>query len=208
LGSPLAQPLLDLRAERAGIGVPEMEIALDHWYFQKSFLMVRRNPRSTRVLLSALRLEADVINLLTALRFAHAPGERKFLQEWVKKDDLSPLFVGPGYIPIPLLVRAGAQDTVQAAVEALNTTPYAQSLQAGLESYAQTTLLSDFEKHIRRFRLRRLSALIPKDPLGIGVLLGYLALKTNEVSNLRWITQGVNLKLSRDAIQALLEIPG
>jgi vacuolar-type H+-ATPase subunit C/Vma6 len=46
---------------------------------------------------------------------------------------------------------------------------------------------------------------ISKDPLGIGVLMGYLALKENEVSNIRWIAYGISMEMSPAAIQAELE---
>jgi vacuolar-type H+-ATPase subunit C/Vma6 len=46
---------------------------------------------------------------------------------------------------------------------------------------------------------------ITKDPLGIGVVLGYVALKVNEVRNIRWITQGINLGLKADVVRSELE---
>ena len=67
--------------------------------------------------------------------------------------------------------------------------------------------MSDFEKQLNRFRLRWMSRLISKDPLGIGVLLGFLALKINEISNIRWIAQGISLRLKVDAIRTELEYP-
>ena len=46
---------------------------------------------------------------------------------------------------------------------------------------------------------------IAKDPLGIGVLLGYRSLKVNEIKNIRWIAHGTNLGLKADTIQAEVE---
>jgi vacuolar-type H+-ATPase subunit C/Vma6 len=65
--------------------------------------------------------------------------------------------------------------------------------------------LSEFEKQLRHSRLEWMSRLISKDPLGIGVVLGYLALKIAEVNNIRWIAQGINLGLKPSAIRAELE---
>ena len=103
-----------------------------------------------------------------------------------------------------MLARAGRQDTVQAAVETLAGTPYTTPLIAGLEAYAQSAQLSNFEKHLLRFRLEWMSHQITQDPLGIGVLLGYLALKINEVNNIRWIAQALNLGYEAKAIIAEL----
>jgi vacuolar-type H+-ATPase subunit C/Vma6 len=66
--------------------------------------------------------------------------------------------------------------------------------------------LSDIERKLRHVRLVQLAAMIGRDPLGIGVTLGYIALKVNEIGNLRWIAHGINLGLAPDAIKADLEI--
>ncbi len=207
IGLPFAHPLLELRVEHPGTKTSEMELALDRWFYQETYQYLRSVRRAGNLLLSAVQMEADLTNLLTMLRFAHAPGERKFLRTWLHTDELDRLFVGPGKLEFGLLARAGSQDTVNAAVETLAKTPYDPPLRAGLKAYAQSALLSEFEKQLMRFRLTWMSRQITNDPLGIGVLLGYLALKVNEVSNIRWIAQGVNLGLKAGAIRTELEYP-
>jgi len=206
-GFLFAQPLLKLRAEHPGVGIPDMELALDRWFYQEAYRYLQSNPRAGNRLLSSIQLEADLINLLTVLRFAHAPGERKYLYAWLGTEELNHLFVGPGKLQFTLLAHAGSQGTVNAAVETLVKTPYGPPLKDGLKSYAQSALLSDFEKQLKLFRLGWMLKQITKDPLGIGVLLGYLALKVNEISNIRWISQGVNLGLKAEAIRKELEYP-
>jgi vacuolar-type H+-ATPase subunit C/Vma6 len=53
-----------------------------------------------------------------------------------------------------------------------------------------------------------MASLIAKDPLSIGVLLGYLALKTNEIGNIRWVARGINMGLRAEALKAEMEFPG
>ena len=202
---PMAQPLLKLRAEQPGAAIFEMELALDRWRYQQDYNYVEKSPRATGLLRSALDLEADLANLLTALRFAHAPAERQVLRRRLGGDDLERLFVGPGRLSFELLGRAGGQDSLESAVEILAQTPYQAPLRTGLEVYAHSGRLSDLEKELRRFHLRWMARLIIKDPLGIGVSLGYCELKTSEVSNMRWVAQGINLGLEADAIRAELE---
>ena len=202
---PIARPLLKLRAEQPGAGVFAMEVALDQWRFEHAFNTVEEARRGARVLRPALEMEADLTNLLTALRFAHAPAERQLLRQWIGSDDLSRLFVGPGSLPFSLLVRIGELDRPEGAAELLSVTPYGSPARAGLASYSQSGRLSDLEKELRRFRLHWMARLIIRDPLGIGVPLGYFALKINEVSNLHWVAQGINLGLDVDAIKAELE---
>jgi vacuolar-type H+-ATPase subunit C/Vma6 len=205
IGLPFAQPLLHLRAEHPGAGTLEMELALDKWYFQESFQALQYNGQH-EVLLAALQLEADLINLLTVLRFAFAPEEHKHLRDRFNTENIADLFVGPGKIPTQVLTQAGHQDSVEAAVATLVETLYAHPLKAGLETYTRSALLSTFERELKRFRLKWMSGLMMKDPLGIGVPTGYLALKINEVNNLRWIAQGIHMGLKTDTIRKELEV--
>jgi V/A-type H+-transporting ATPase subunit C len=202
---PIAQPLLKLRAEHPGAGMFEMELALDQWHFQQAYTYEQSSPYSAGLLSSALDIEADLTNLLTALRFVHAPAERQVLYKRLGGDDLGRLFVGPGRLPFELLAQVREQDSPEGAVETLAGTPYQAPLRAGLEAYARSGRLSDLEKQLRRFRLRWMAGLIIKDPLGIGVPLGYIALKTSEVANIRWVAHGISLGLETNAIKAELE---
>ena len=202
---PISQPLLHLRAEHPGADVPDMELVLEQWHFREAVEDLRGDFRTEETLFATLKLDADITNLLTVLRFAYAPAERRLLGGRSGILDFERLFVGPGRLPFALLARAAAQDTVEAAVEILSGTAYEESLRAGLQAYAQSHRLSSFEKYLRRYRLRWTSGLIVRDALGIGVLVGYLALKTNEISNIRWIAHGINLGLKPDAIRTELE---
>jgi V/A-type H+/Na+-transporting ATPase subunit C len=203
---PIAQPLLHLRAEHPGAEVNEMELALDRWHFFEAANLMKREFRTEEALFAALQLDADITNLLTVMRFAYAPAERKLASGRSGVLDIERLFVGPGRLPFALLARAANQETVEAAVEILSGTPYAGSMMAGLQAYTQSNRLSSFEKHLRRYRLNWMSRLISKDPLGIGVLIGYLAQKTNEVGNIRWIAHGISLDLKPNAIRSELEL--
>jgi vacuolar-type H+-ATPase subunit C/Vma6 len=138
------------------------------------------------------------------IRFAYAPEERKFLKDWLGSDDISRLFVGPGKLSFDLLAGAGGQETVDAAVEILDGTVYEDPMRDSLDAYAATGRLSVFENQFNRFRLDWSSSLISKDPLGIGVLLGYQALKTTEVSNIRWIAHGISLGMPANTIRSEL----
>ena len=205
LGLPYAQPLMRLRAERPGVDISDMELALDQWHYQEAWKFIQDNPDNTDLLAAALHRDADLANLLTMLRFAHYPNEHELLRERYGSDDLTRLFLKPGKIPFSQLVKAGNLDTVESAVRSLEGTAYDHALQSGLEAYARSGRLSEFEKQLRHSRLDWMSRLISKDPLGIGVVLGYLALKIAEVNNVRWIAQGINLGLKPAAIRAELE---
>jgi vacuolar-type H+-ATPase subunit C/Vma6 len=158
------------------------------------------------LLVSAFALEADLANVLTALRFAHSPREREALREKYHTDDAGRFFIEAGRIPPGTLSEAAARDTVPSAVEALSGTLFDSALRAGVEVYSRTNRLSDIERKLRQVRLVQRMGMIEKDPLGIGVTLGYIALKVNEIGNLRWIAHGLGLGLAPDAIKADLEL--
>lgn len=205
MGLTFAVPLLNIRAEAPGAETFEMELALDRWHYEEARQTLRSETGMVDALSSALALETDLINLFTALRFAQYPHERDLLRERLGTDDVTHLFLGPGHIPYDLLLNACRQDAVPSAVEVFSGTFLETILRAGLEAYAHSNRLSDTERQLRRYRLKWMVGQISQDPLGIGVVLGYVALKVNEVSNLRWIAQGINLGLKVDAIQAELE---
>jgi V/A-type H+/Na+-transporting ATPase subunit C len=206
--SPFAQPLLSLRIEHPGIDVSGMELALDQWHYQKALKYLSDEFLTDSFLFFATNLDADLTNLLTVLRFAQAPAERKGLRERLDIARFEDLLLGPGRLPSELLVQAADQDSVESAVETLTGTAYEGPLREGLQAYARTSRLSEFEKKLRRYRLDWASRLIIKDPLGIGVVLGYLALKINEIGNIRWIAQGINLGLKPSAIRSEVEFVG
>jgi V/A-type H+/Na+-transporting ATPase subunit C len=212
LGSPFARPLLGLRTGHPGAGTLWMELALERWHIQEGLQFAARANGAHKVLQAGLRLDADLTNLLCVLRFACAPEERKHMLEYLGTNEMQSLLVGPGWLPFELLQRAADQDHLDAAVALLCASPaglsYAAPLQVALSAYARSNRLSEFEQQMRRFRLHWMAGQIPGDPLGIGVVLGYVALKVNEIRNLQWIARAVDLGLTPEAIRAGLEPAG
>ena len=205
MGLPFAAPLLKVRAEFPGAGTFAMEIALDRWYFADAAKILKDEADKHDALTSTLTLEADIINVLTALRFAQSPAERERIHEQLGTGEMARMFIQPSRIPIETLEGASRQDQVSSAVESLAATTLAPALRAGLEKYNASHRLSDIERQLKHYQLKWLARQIARDPLGIGVVLGYVALKVNEVGNIRWIAHGINLGLPLDSIRADLE---
>jgi vacuolar-type H+-ATPase subunit C/Vma6 len=161
-------------------------------------------PPAAELLGEALKLDADIENLLIILRFVNDPDERRHLQER-SGGGLASLLVAAGRLPHSQLAQLGNLDNLEAAAQSLETTRFGSAIRTGLQAFKQTGRLSEFETQLKRFRLSWLAQLIYKDTLGIGVFLGYLALKINEINNLRWITHGINLGLNPGEIKSGLE---
>jgi V/A-type H+-transporting ATPase subunit C len=202
----VAWPLLNIRAEAPGSETFEMELALDKWYYEQARQTLRSETGLVDPLSFALALEADLNNVLTILRFAQSPHERSLLHNRPGTDEVAHLLIGPGHITHDVLTDAFRQDTVASAIETLSGTFFGLALHAGLDAYARSNRLSDIERQLKHYRLVWMAGQMRKDPLGIGMVLGYVALKVNEVNNVRWIAQGINLGLSADAIRAELEM--
>lgn len=200
----IAQPLIRLRIEHPGAETDEMELALNKWYFTESQQFLSEKGEGKR-LSSALKQDADIANLITVLRFVYAPTEKTALRERFGTDDIAYLFVGPGFLTFELLVRLSQQRTLSSLLNILDESPYGPALADGQIAFDRSGRLSEFENSLNRFRLNWMWQQIAKDPLGIGVFLGYQALKTNEIRNLRWIAQGINNGANTVEIQSELE---
>jgi len=200
----IARPLISLRIKHPGASTFEMGLVLERWYVEETQRCLRDIPDG-RLVTASLQIDADIANILTVLRFIHAPDERKLLRQHLGSDDITKLFINPGSLPDPILIEAASQKDIQAAVTALSRTRYEKALTSGLSAFIQTGRLSEFERSLNRFRQKWKAGLILIDPLGIGVVLGYITLKTNEVRNLLWITHGINLNMTPAAIQSEVE---
>ena len=178
---PLVQPLL----EAGSSSLHALEVALEQWYFQAVQAFRKRDGQA----LQQMALwQADVMNILTVLR----------LVQWqqgsdVKEERVAPAFIGPGHLSEAILLAAIQQPTIAQAVAILSHRPYRDSLSEGLTQYSVSQQLSAFERPFRQAQHQQAHSLFIKDPHGIGILLGYLLLKTAEISNLRHIAHSLQL---------------
>ena len=150
MGLAFARPLLKVRAELPGAETFEMELALDKWYHEEARQRLRSEKGLIDVLSQALALEADLVNVLTVLRFAQFPDEWREapLRQKLGTEEIKHLFIGPGHIPYGLLESACSRDTIASAIETLSGTFLGSTVQAGFEAYTHSSRLSDIERHL------------------------------------------------------------
>jgi len=199
---PLVQPLLGLRAEVPGANLFEMELALERWYYRSA--MAKTGVNGSSALRQSLRVGADVANILTALRMVGLVEVESFIRQRLNVDDATPLFVGPGSISFDLLADVARQPSIRRAIQKLDGTAYGDQLAGALRRYAATEQLTVFEDVLVRHQLKRAKTLLFTDPLGIGVMIGYLALKTTEINNLHRIAMGLGLSEEPDQTRSEL----
>jgi V/A-type H+-transporting ATPase subunit C len=207
-GGPLARPLLELRARRqiASGELPAMELALDRWHLETALRAARAADEPGQPLYQMLMMQADVTNILTALRWVGLKDTATILREHFGGETIEGLFVGPGYLSFKRLKVAAQCGSVMEAVNTLAERPYGAALAEAATAYSVSGRLSAFERALDLHQLRRAASNLACDALGIGVLLGYVALKTNEISNLRAIANGLALGEQPEHIRAALMI--
>lgn len=200
LGDPLAQPLLVLRAERPGWATWEMELLLEKWYLDPE----RCSGYSSK-LMDFFSLEADIINIMTMLRFANIVEQSQIIPEDLVVS-LEELLVPSGTLSNKRLMKIGSAHRIEDAINELSDTPYYSALQAGYTLYHKNKQLSVIERSLLHYQLKKYATGVASDPLGISVPIGYFSLKENEGRNLRQIAWGVHLGHDSDSIFEQLEI--
>jgi len=201
-----AQPLIRLRTQRPGASIFEMEVALEKWYLDKSLEEIKTLSAEREDLETLLKLEADHLNLLTILRAIHEPDGFQRLEAIIGK--INDLFVGPGFLNIVWLQEYIQADQMEELLEGLSGTRYQETFIAGMDAYKRSGKISDIERGLICHRVKWAKKLIYQKPLSIGVVIGYISLKVQELRNLRWIAQGVNMNMKSTDIKAQLEYCG
>ena len=174
-----------------------IESRLEQWYFEETQTKLKKNLPGYKDFLSALDLEADLINLMLAFRFA---AEEDTSWETVREH-----FIQAGNLNKRKLQALLSAENLQDALTRLENSPYFAALRPALPDYTLYENIADLEKRLRQYRLAWYHRLLLRDPLGIGVPLGYMALKQNELRNLSWISRGIYFGIKPETIEGSLE---
>jgi len=193
-GSPYAVPLRGNLAVYGDTGnLATLELALDRYYFGwASERLAGRRPNA-KLARRILGLQADSVNLLTTFRL-------------LKSDvgDIDPkTFYLPGgaYVTEALFTQMTGMSDVDEVLDALKNTPYARQLSAVIANYGEEGSLSVFERALEDYVLRKAFDAGRGDPLGVGITIGYLWAKQNEVTNLRIIVKCTAVGMPSDRMR-------
>jgi vacuolar-type H+-ATPase subunit C/Vma6 len=186
---PLAAALADGAADYAKTNDPlAIEIRLDRGYAEHA-LRETRGP-GAGVLREMLTDEIDAVNVKTALRLAQAAAAPS--GPTLGKEDRLRFFIPGGGRVDERLFLALSSDQAQAQA-------WARLRAQGFPVKALPQDLIAFE---REFDVRMANALAARyvagDPLGPDIVIGYLAMKSAEVANLRLIARAKFLGLARE----------
>jgi vacuolar-type H+-ATPase subunit C/Vma6 len=182
----ISKPLLLLQAMKEESDSVKMEMTIEQYYFEMLPEIPRGNHENIRLLKDWISFEADVINLTTVIR--------KILESELnpgKNENPETYLVHSGKISMDTWMRLTHESQIEDLIESLYKTRYQQSLRTALSQYQETNQASVFEYLLRAEMLKWEAKLPRKYPLGIGVPLGYVAIKKNELRNLVWIAKGI-----------------
>lgn len=197
---PVSNPLLVLRSSKSMIRSAEIELAMEKWYFHEIQRLLKGNSEDTQLLRKFYNTEADIVNLNTALRFVGADKGKEEMG-----DRIGDYWIEGGDISIDRWNQLIHFTPVEQMVKQLYNTRYKKYLAEAVNCYQTTGQLSEFENQMRMYLLSWSAGLPSQYPLGIGVVLGFAALKRSEIKNVRWIAKGIESGFEAAYIRENLE---
>lgn len=193
-GSPYAVPLRENLPSYLETGnLATLELALDRYYFDWASSRLRGRRANTVLARRILGLQADSVNLLTVFRL---------LKSDIGTMDPKMFFLSGGqYIGEALFDQMAAMSDVDEVLDTLKKTPYARQLESVVTNYVEESSISVFERALEDFVMRKALDAGRGDPLGVGITIGYLWAKQNEVTNLRIIVKGTAVGMPADRMR-------
>jgi len=176
-----------------------VELALDRAYGRYALSQARRLGADARALRENIIAEIDVANVKTALKLASVPNlsedrRRRFFipaGSQAGGDRAGP--AAGGVVTEKLFLDLSSPQTQAQAWERLRV--------HGFPVREFPSDLVAFERELDLHVAKDLAKRYLGDPLGLDIIIGYLAMKSAEVANLRLIARGKFLNLPRDQVR-------
>lgn len=185
-GLPFAVPLREVLPEyHETADLSLLELALDRYYYGWAAKRLKRRNANYRVTRTFLNTQVDVINLLTCLRLLNSD---------LEPSEATRFFLpGGALVSEALFNELASMSDVDEVYARLKRTPYGGPIEAVAVKYIEKGSVSVFERALEDYLFRRAYAAHKGDPLGIGLMISYLWMKANEVTNLRIVVKGVSV---------------
>jgi V/A-type H+-transporting ATPase subunit C len=170
-----------------------LELALDTFYMAWAARRLKGRRHNRQLVSRFLGVQADTTNLLTSIRLLNADLE-----------DVDPLrFFMPGglHVSESLFSELAGMSDVDEVYDRLKRTPYGRPVEAVALKYIESGSISVFERALEDYLFRRAFAAGQGDPLGVGIIIGYLWGKANEITNLRIVVKGVEVGMPEGRIR-------
>ncbi len=171
-------------------------LSLDTYYFGQLLSASKKMPsRDKDGAENIIGMEIDAANIMTLLRKLNTENIERFL------------ILHSHRIPNNVISMCLKATSVEDVISKLSETTYSKILSDALDEFQKTNSLLSFELALKKYVLAKNKELSLGDPFYIGTLLSYLALKENEIKNLRVICTGIAHNLSKDEINDSILLP-
>jgi V/A-type H+-transporting ATPase subunit C len=202
---PYAGALRSVRARTGSIpDLDQLELALNRFHYAAAQKELSKGNGNRAIALEFFQTEVDLTNLRTALQLVRVPELAPLVRQRYHAGSVEPLLIEHGrHLPVSRLAKVLAEvDGLEALVHALSDTPYGGALKGGWERYqTQGGSITVMERELERWQAEQAAGLFGRDPLSIGIFIGYLGCKEVEIGNLRLIAQAAAFELKRDQVR-------
>lgn len=186
LDHPLAAPLAEgLREYLETKDLFALELRLERFYATHGLRVAAGSGHNQQVVRSLLQAELDATNVKTAFKLQGAGG--------LGREAKARFFIPGGIVSENLFLLLAAAETAEQGMKWLRV--------QGFPVRSVSEDLLAFERDLDLAMARAQTRLYLGDPLGIDIVVAYLALKYNEVRNLRLIARSKSLGIPRDRVR-------
>lgn len=163
-----------------------LELRLDHFYVAYGLSKARGRGQSQEVLRRLLQVEIDATNVKTALKLQRAG-------QMAEAERMRFFIPGGRLVGDKLFLALADPATAEQGMHGLRV--------RGFPVRGRADDLAGFERELDIALIHAQTALYRGDPLALDIVIGYLALKHNEVINLRLIARSKALGIPRDRVR-------
>ncbi len=182
-GNPYATPLISaLREYKATEDLSILDLELDRYYFSEALKQLRGRDPNLSLVERVIRYQIDRANILTCLRI---------IKEG-RLPDIERYFIEGGFsFSKGLFKEVAAENQLDQAIDILKKyIPVLKRIKNLDRVKLDLPSLIYLERAIEGLLLWDAIRSLRSDPLGIGVVIGYIWQKINEITNLRLILRG------------------
>ncbi|HUW86364.1 MAG TPA: V-type ATPase subunit [Methanoregula sp.] len=157
-----------------------LEYAINKFYYENAINKLSEDSYDDRLILDMISTEIDVTNIKNVLKMIRDKIEIEQAETFLIKGGIT--------LDIEKLLSMLRSGTLEGAMKFLDVTPY-KFLSELHEDAFKREKISDFEKELERYLIKRGISRFLGDPLSIAVAVGYVWAKYNEITNIRIIAR-------------------
>lgn len=174
-----------------------LELSLDIHYYQSAFSRFEKEDPNAVLVRDLMGMMIDKSNFLTAFTIFHEKRD-------VSLDPTSYFIKGGKELAFLCYEKIAKAQSLRDIRQAIQKTPYEGVIENDGTEKRELPISLIIERNIERLILSRIRKIEMSDPLGIGLMGGYLLRKFQEVTNLRTILQTKGYGMYSSDIRPLL----